>query len=166
MIVKKQFVSELLFWLYCVGLNIHPSSSYQVKGRVAHPEGELKPFDKTGSQPSHLSVCTASINVTSVGVDAPNTTVLSSTGQYSTRSSLYSTSGRLVHVIDSTGAHDGCETPLNAADEPWIALVSRGACKFDHKLETLAALGNVVGVVVYNHVDEDSLLMMDTRGNT
>lgn len=74
------------------------------------------------------------------------------------------TAGLLVHVRSgNSSSHHGCE--LNYENElpvvPWIALVRRGRCNFDDKLEA-AFLNNASGLVVYNN-KEDGLQKMTLR---
>jgi len=86
-------------------------------------------------------------------------------GKYGT-GRVASTSGLLVHVVSANGSsHHGCESAydnvLPPLDVPWIALVRRGRCNFDEKLEA-AFLNNASGLVVYNNKD-DGLQKMTLR---
>lgn len=86
-------------------------------------------------------------------------------GKYGT-GRVASTSGLLIHVVSANGSsHHGCELTydnvLPSPDVPWIALVRRGRCNFDDKLEA-AFLNNASGLVVYNNKD-DGLQKMTLR---
>lgn len=76
-----------------------------------------------------------------------------------------SASGLLVHVRSAnSSSHHGCTLTLEnelPVDRPWIALVSRGKCNFDDKLEA-AYLNNASGLIVYNNKD-DGLQKMTLR---
>lgn len=75
-----------------------------------------------------------------------------------------SASGILVHVRSrNSSSNHGCDA--NYENEiptvPWIALVRRGRCNFDDKLEA-AFLNNASGIIVYNNKD-DGLQKMTLR---
>ncbi|CAH1159777.1 unnamed protein product [Phaedon cochleariae] len=76
-------------------------------------------------------------------------------------------SGELVHITSLVRPddHTGCQTPFGSsrsdrqlppADTPWIALVKRGRCNFEVKVEN-AFRSNAAGVLVYNDRDSASL---------
>ncbi|XP_021954980.1 protein goliath [Folsomia candida] len=73
--------------------------------------------------------------------------------------------GTVVHVrsrrtADGKVNHYGCE-PLDGPfpDRPWIALIKRGNCNFDRKLENAQAR-NAVAMLVYDLEDRDTLEKM------
>lgn len=75
--------------------------------------------------------------------------------------------GFVVHVrsdLDSND-HTGCQMPLRSSvgngnlppiGEPWIALIKRGKCNFEVKVDN-AYRSNAVAVLVYNDRDSPSL---------
>lgn len=73
--------------------------------------------------------------------------------------------GVLVHVKsqgrNGTVNHYGCDTILNELPpgEKWIALVKRGQCEYDLKLEQVLQK-NGVGMVVYDRELSDTLADM------
>ncbi|XP_046438523.1 protein goliath-like isoform X2 [Daphnia pulex] len=74
------------------------------------------------------------------------------------------TAGILVHVRSAnSSSHYGCDIVYENEIPvvPWIALVRRGRCNFDDKLEA-AVLNNASGLVVYNN-KEDGLQRMTLR---
>ncbi|XP_025831761.1 protein goliath isoform X2 [Agrilus planipennis] len=74
--------------------------------------------------------------------------------------------GYLVHVSSEANPHDhtGCQLPFKSTrsdrrlprGEPWIALIKRGRCNFEIKVEN-AYRSNASGVLVYNDRDSTSL---------
>ncbi|KAI9557014.1 hypothetical protein GHT06_016810 [Daphnia sinensis] len=75
-----------------------------------------------------------------------------------------STAGLIVHVRSAnSSSHYGCDMTYENEIPvvPWIALVRRGRCNFDDKLEA-AVLNNASGLVVYNN-KEDGLQRMTLR---
>uniref|UniRef100_A0A8D8S394 Protein goliath n=3 Tax=Cacopsylla melanoneura TaxID=428564 RepID=A0A8D8S394_9HEMI len=72
--------------------------------------------------------------------------------------------GILVHVKnDVTGDASGCHLPLKPSfgkqfprGEPWIALVKRGGCNFQIKVNNAAAM-NATGIIVYNDRESNNL---------
>jgi len=109
----------------------------------------------------------ATVNVTYVDVDDVHDET-SEVGKYGT-GRVASTSGVLVHIWTSTeglgnaSSHHGCEPGYEnrVPSVPWIALVRRGRCNFDDKLEA-AFLNNASALVVYNNKD-DGLQKMTLR---
>lgn len=84
--------------------------------------------------------------------------------------------GTIVHVtsdIDSND-HTGCHLPFRStrtdkllpqSGEPWIALIVRGRCNFEAKVEN-AYKSNASGVIVYNDRDSVSLDKMKLTSDT
>ncbi|KAJ8922524.1 hypothetical protein NQ315_007554 [Exocentrus adspersus] len=87
--------------------------------------------------------------------------------------------GELVHVTSRfrPDDHTGCQLPLGSSRSdgslpppgtPWIALIKRGRCNFENKVEN-AFRSNAAGVLVYNDRDSASLdkmkLSSDSRRN-
>ncbi|XP_043190555.1 RING finger protein 150-like isoform X2 [Amphibalanus amphitrite] len=75
-------------------------------------------------------------------------------GKFST-GLVASARGRLVHVRSRNGtAHHGCdgryENDLPPAPQPWVALVRRGLCNFDVKVEN-AYRNNASAVLIYDY---------------
>lgn len=71
--------------------------------------------------------------------------------------------GILVHVkSEVTGDSSGCQLPLRPSAgrqfprEPWIALVKRGGCNFQNKVNNAAAM-NATGIIVYNDRESNNL---------
>lgn len=72
--------------------------------------------------------------------------------------------GILVHVKNQvTGDASGCHLPLKPSHgrqfprgEPWIALVKRGGCNFQIKVNNAAAM-NATGIIVYNDRESNNL---------
>lgn len=85
-----------------------------------------------------------------------------------------SVSGVLVHVKSAMANGDdalaGCSFPLKPSygefpkDEPWIALVRRGRCNFQQKMEH-AYNSNASGIIVYNDKDSPHLERMRLQHN-
>lgn len=85
-----------------------------------------------------------------------------------------SMSGVLMHVRSASANGDdsytGCSFPLKPSygqfpkDEPWIALVKRGKCNFQLKLEN-AYNSNASGIIVYNDKDSPHLERMRLHHN-
>lgn len=80
---------------------------------------------------------------------------------------LGSAFGELVHVTSRVRPddHTGCQVPfassrsdktLPAPGTPWIALIKRGRCNFENKVEN-AFRSNAAGVLVYNDRDSATL---------
>uniref|UniRef100_A0A1B6DHR0 RING-type domain-containing protein n=1 Tax=Clastoptera arizonana TaxID=38151 RepID=A0A1B6DHR0_9HEMI len=74
-------------------------------------------------------------------------------------------SGVLVHVKSSDG-HTGCTMPLRSSvypgdlpRQPWVALIKRGDCSFQVKVDN-AYRSNASAVIVYNNEDSNSLEKM------
>ncbi|XP_037087138.1 protein goliath-like, partial [Pollicipes pollicipes] len=73
-------------------------------------------------------------------------------GKYST-GLVTSVTGRLVHARSRNGtAHHGCDAVWENVlpSEPWVALVRRGLCNFDVKVEN-AYRNNASAVVIYDY---------------
>lgn len=79
-------------------------------------------------------------------------------------------SGEIVHItsIKNPKDHNGCETPFKSTrsdrrlpdpGEPWIALIKRGGCNFEVKVNN-AFRSNAAGVIIYNDRDSDALEKM------
>lgn len=82
-------------------------------------------------------------------------------------------SGVLVHVRTANGGaedYTGCGFPLVPSfgqfpkDEPWIALVKRGKCNFQLKMEN-AYNSNASGIIVYNDKESTHLERMRLQNN-
>ncbi|XP_025424764.1 protein goliath-like isoform X2 [Sipha flava] len=81
-------------------------------------------------------------------------------------------SGVLLHVIGTDGDRNGCEAPVHGEHEPtvpgpWIALVRRGKCSFQRKVDNARQAG-ASAVIVYNDreaidLDKMKLLPSDPR---
>lgn len=78
--------------------------------------------------------------------------------------------GVLVHVVskERPNDHTGCSSPLSSTrtdgslplpGEQWIALVKRGRCNFESKVEN-AYNNGAIGIIVYNDRDSASLQKM------
>lgn len=80
--------------------------------------------------------------------------------------------GVLVHVSSWEGSHTGCAAPLRSSfgdgslpKEPWIALVKRGQCNFEVKVEN-AFRHNASAVLVYNDRESPTLDKMKLTGTS
>lgn len=80
--------------------------------------------------------------------------------------------GVLVHVSSWEGDHTGCAAPLRSSwgkgalpGEPWIALVKRGQCNFEVKVEN-AFRHNASAVLVYNDRESPNLDKMKLTSGT
>lgn len=78
--------------------------------------------------------------------------------------------GVLVHVSSEDGDHTGCQAPLRNSwgdgslpKEPWIALIKRGQCSFEIKIEN-AYRHNATAVLVYN--DRESPILDKMKLNS
>ena len=86
-------------------------------------------------------------------------------GLYGQNSRIEKEWGWVVHVRTNDNHTHGCTPPVNVPPkERWIALISRGSCKFTKKILNAAVMRNASAVVIYNHEDEDKLLTMDHKG--
>lgn len=76
----------------------------------------------------------------------------------------------IVHVTSEKNPddHTGCELPFRSSlpdgrlpqpGEPWIALIKRGKCNFEAKVDN-AFKSNAAGVLVYNDRDSSGLEKM------
>ncbi|EEB17225.1 protein goliath precursor, putative [Pediculus humanus corporis] len=81
-----------------------------------------------------------------------------------------SVSGLLIHVSSSEGEYTGCASPLRSSSgdgslpqEPWIALVKRGQCNFEVKVDN-AFKHNASAVLVYNDRESATLDKMKLTG--
>lgn len=102
------------------------------------------------------SYTTAYLNVTSY--DAATATVVQSDKSEIGKFGEYhvgAASGQLLHVIGTDGDRNGCAPPVRgiqdppADDGPWIALVRRGKCSFQTKIDNARRAG-ASAVIVYN----------------
>lgn len=81
-------------------------------------------------------------------------------------------SGRLIHMtsVDNVQNHEACNVNLCGTrcqelpnDSNWIALVKRGDCKFERKIDNIYKLKHpAAGVIIYS--DEDRLVKMQVEG--
>ena len=86
-------------------------------------------------------------------------------GLYGQNSRIEKEWGWVVHVRTSDNHTHGCSPPVNVPPkERWIALISRGSCKFTKKILNAAVLRNASAVVIYNHEEDEKLLTMDHKG--
>ena len=85
-------------------------------------------------------------------------------GRYGQNGRIEKEWGWVVHVRTADNRTHGCTPPINVPKERWIALVSRGKCKFTKKILNAAVIKNASAVVIYNHEDDDKLLTMDQEG--
>ncbi|XP_075234437.1 ring finger protein goliath isoform X2 [Lycorma delicatula] len=82
---------------------------------------------------------------------------------------IYPAKGVLIHITSARGDHTGCSLPFkntfhvgnnnNLPNEPWIALVKRGGCNFQVKVDN-AFRSNASGIIVYNDRDKAVLEKM------
>ena len=96
------------------------------------------------------------------------------TGKYGIGSLAVNGSGVVVHVrVAETEENHGCWDYINvnnesvSSDQPWIALVQRGKCKFQQKVD-MATLHNASAIVIYDHNGREEngrdILIMDHEG--
>lgn len=72
-----------------------------------------------------------------------------------------SASGVLLHVVGTDDDRNGCAAPVRGVRQPpsggpWIALVRRGKCSFQNKVDN-ARLAGASAVIVYNDRDSTDL---------
>lgn len=101
------------------------------------------------------SYTTAYLNVTSYDVvtGAAVQTEKSEIGKFG-EYHVGAASGMLLHVIGTDGDRNGCAPPVHVLQEPpdsgpWIALVRRGKCSFQTKVDNARRAG-ASAVIVYN----------------
>ncbi|CAL8079618.1 unnamed protein product [Orchesella dallaii] len=83
----------------------------------------------------------------------------SQTGRFGRGGKIASVSGVVVHVKsirNGTINHYGCDPIINEPKEEWIALIKRGMCDFELKLENAYAK-KAVGMIVYDREESESL---------
>ena len=85
-------------------------------------------------------------------------------GRYGHNSKIDKERGIVVHVKTSDNQTHGCTPPMNVPREKWIALVSRGGCKFTKKILNAAVIKNASAVVIYDHEHNEELLAMEHKG--
>ena len=90
----------------------------------------------------------------------------SQVGQYGSESRIDDAWGVVVHVRTLDNRTDGCRPLVNAPSNKWIALISRGACKFHQKIHNAGIVSNASAVVVYNNEEDIRLLTMAHEGIT
>ena len=79
-------------------------------------------------------------------------------GKFST-GLVASARGTLVHVRSRNGtAHHGCDAEWEneSPPQPWVALIRRGLCNFDLKVEN-AYRNNASAAIIYNYNEEPEL---------
>lgn len=121
---------------------------------------------------SSESYTTAYLNVTYR--DQPNNRVFSEKSEIAKfgGAHIYPAQGVLVHITSVRGDHTGCTLPFRSStaglandnnnlphNEPWIALVKRGGCNFQVKVDN-AYRSNASGIIVYNDRDKTFLEKM------
>ena len=85
--------------------------------------------------------------------------------RYGQNSRLEDVSGIVVHVRTQGDQTHGCAPFVNVpAKGKWIALISRGNCKFSTKVLHATSVHNASAVVIYNNQDDETLLTMDHKG--
>ncbi|CAL8137709.1 unnamed protein product [Orchesella dallaii] len=105
---------------------------------------------------------TAYLNITYSTANETVVNEISETGRYVMGARITSVSGVLVHVNsikNGTINHYGCDPIFNEPKEDWIALVKRGMCDFQLKLEN-AFDKKAVGMLVYDGGRNESLIDM------
>ncbi len=85
-------------------------------------------------------------------------------GRYGQSSKIDKASGLVVHVRTADNQTHACAPISNVPKERWIALVSRGGCKFTKKITNAAVQNSASAVVIYNNVAEEELIKMDHTG--
>ena len=86
-------------------------------------------------------------------------------GRFGVSSPTATEVGLLVHVLTEDALNHGCTPAVNAPTaSPWIALIQRGNCKFEHKINNAVVKNNASAVIIYNHKAEDTLITMDHSG--
>jgi PA domain len=105
----------------------------------------------------------AIINTTHLGDDGDYVHTSEEKGKYG-EGRIMRAEGPLVHVTAEGNVHDhtACERKLRGTHgrdlptEPWIALVKRGRCNFEEKVQHVYDF-KAIGVIVYNDKDSPSL---------
>jgi len=83
-------------------------------------------------------------------------------GLFGLNSRMSSVHAEMIHVRDNFGDHNGCNQiqewniPIG---KPWIALVARGECNFEQKINNLHKRYNASAVVIYNNADEELFII-------
>ncbi|KAL3266065.1 hypothetical protein HHI36_010252 [Cryptolaemus montrouzieri] len=128
---------------------------------VSHPS--FSPFPEDNPNDSYT---TAFLNVTKFDENGGWAWDKTEVGRYG-GGFVGPASGQIVHITSQhdINDHTGCQLPFlsSRADqqlpppgEPWIALIKRGKCNFEVKVEN-AFRSNAAGVVVYNDRDSSNL---------
>ncbi|XP_045478750.1 protein goliath-like [Harmonia axyridis] len=128
---------------------------------VSHP-----PFSHVSDDYQEDSYTTAYLNVTKFDENGGWSWDKTEVGRYG-GGFVGPASGLIIHVSSALDPndHSGCEMPLMSSrddrrlpppGEPWIALIRRGKCNFEVKVEN-AYKSNAAGVLVYNDRDSSTL---------
>lgn len=74
--------------------------------------------------------------------------------------------GRVVHVRTADNRTDGCGHPVNVPHsvDRWIALVEKGSCGIQQKINNAATVNNISAVVVYGHEVDTEPLIFKRKG--
>ncbi|CAL8131808.1 unnamed protein product [Orchesella dallaii] len=110
---------------------------------------------------------TAYLNITYNTTNGSVVNEISETGRYVMGANITSVSGVLLHVNsvkNGTINHYGCDPIFDEPKEEWIALVKRGMCDFQLKLENAFAK-KAIGIVVYDGGRNESLDDMKFSAN-
>ncbi len=112
-----------------------------------------------------LNLYSAVINITYTTKTGEYVSTKTEMGRYGQNSRLDNESGMVVHVRTKDNKTHGCSPPENVpAKEKWIALISRGECKFTKKILNAAVIRNASAVIIYNNMEDETLLTMDHKG--
>lgn len=81
-------------------------------------------------------------------------------GFYGMESPILDRYGEVVHVLTIDRTNHGCDSIINAPTNiSWIALIRRGDCKFNTKIQN-AVSANASAVIVYSDRNDDGPVMM------
>lgn len=166
-VIKEIRMSKLGSFLCVMVLVLYPSSAHCVPGSEWQLTG-ANAHEDVGAD----SYTTAYINVSYIDPETRRIrSEKSEIGKFGD-GRVGPAAGVLVHVSSWEGDHTGCAAPLRSTwdngelpQEPWIALVKRGQCNFEVKVEN-AYRHNASAVLVYNDRESPSLDKMKLTSGT
>lgn len=137
------------------------------------PDWNNHPIMQQAIEDKAESYTTAYINITYTDETGQRRNDKTESGKFG-ETHIQEASGLLIHVRQalSNGAEDpftACRLPLKASygslpNEPWIALVKRGGCSFQQKVEN-AFYSNASGIIIYNDKESSNLDKMRLTQN-
>lgn len=168
----QEIFSEVKMWkfsgfLFVLIFVLCPSSARCVPGSDWQTTGS-NPQEDVGAN----SYTTAYLNVTYIDPETKKLrTEKSEIGKFGD-GRVGPAFGVLVHVSSWEGGFTGCAAPLRSSfgdgslpQEPWIALVKRGQCNFEVKVDN-ALRHNASAILVYNDRESPTLDKMKLTGTS